>query len=53
MDRHKLKYYVQLESGRDFVIKSSYNSEEATWDAYNEACLMDDYLINITPICDV
>lgn len=53
MDRHKLKYHVQLKSGRDFVIKSSYDPEEIAWDAHDEACLMDDYVNNITPICDV
>jgi len=53
MDQHKLKYYVQLKSGRDFVMKSSYDPEEIAWEAHEEACLMDDYVNNINPICDV
>ena len=53
MDAHKLKYYVELQSGRTLIMNSSLDPEEATWDAYDEACLMDDYLVNITPICDV
>jgi hypothetical protein len=53
MDPHKLKYLVELQSGRTIVMNSSLDPEEAAWDAYDEACLMDDYLKNITPICDV
>ena len=53
LDPHKVKYHVTLKSGRDFIIKSSYNPEEVAWDAHDEACLMDDYVKNITPICDV
>ena len=53
MDAHKLKYYVELQSGRTLVMNSSLDPEEATWDAYDAACLMDDYLVNIIPICDV
>ena len=53
MDQHKLKYYVQLKSGRDFVMTSSDDPEEIAGEAHDEACLMDDYVNNITPICDV
>ena len=28
MDSHKLKYHVKLRSGRDFILKSSYDPEE-------------------------
>ena len=53
LDQHKLKYHVTLRSGRDFILNSSDDHEEAAWDANDEACLMDDYLDNITPLCDV
>ena len=53
IDPHKLKYHVTLRSGRDFILNSSEDHEQAAWDAYDEAALMDDYLNNITPICDV
>ena len=53
IDPHKVKYHVMLESGRDVVINASEDHEQAAWDAYDEAALMDDYLNNITPICDV
>ena len=50
LDPHKVKYHVKLRSGRELVMNSSLDPEEAAWDAYDEACLMDDYLTNITPI---
>jgi len=54
-----LKYHVMLESGRDFILNSPYNSnipDEAyslAYDAMDEAALMDDYLVNLEPIHDV
>ena len=45
-----VKYHVTLESGRSFILNSSYNVEDVAWDAYEEACLMDDYLVNVHPI---
>ena len=53
LDSHKVKYHVKLQSGRDFILNSSEDHEQAAWDAYDEAATMDDYLHNITPICDV
>ena len=53
LDPHKVKYHVTLRSGSEIVMHRSLDPEEAAWDAYDEACLMDDYLTNITPICDV
>ena len=53
LDPHKVKYYVMLESGRDVVINAAEDHEQAAWDASDEAALMDDYLTNIIPICDV
>ena len=47
-----MKYHVLLESGRDFIINSTPNPYDAAYDAYEEACLMDDYLVNVTPIDD-
>tara|TARA_R100000152_G_scaffold14293_1_gene6479 strand:- start:2069 stop:2275 length:207 start_codon:yes stop_codon:yes gene_type:complete len=45
-----VKYHVTLESGRSFILNSSYNVENVAWDAYEEACLMDDYLVDVHPI---
>ena len=44
------KYHVTLESGRDFIMNSTYdsrnsdNAEDVAWQAEEEAALMDDYL---------
>ena len=48
-----MKYLVTMASGRDFVLTSGYYVYEAAWDAYEEACLHDDYLVNVEPIEDV
>ena len=48
-----MKYHVTLSSGRDFIMESSKDVYEIAYEAYEEACLMDDYLVNIVPICDV
>jgi len=54
-----LKYHVTLESGRDFIMNSPYDSnipDEAyslAYEAMDEAALMDDYLVNLEPIHDV
>ena len=45
-----VKYHVTLESGRSFILNSSYDVEDVAWDAYEEACLMDDYLVDVHPI---
>tara|TARA_R100001594_G_scaffold8208_2_gene21483 strand:- start:1304 stop:1486 length:183 start_codon:yes stop_codon:yes gene_type:complete len=44
------KYLVTTKSGRTFVLKSGYDVYQAAFDAYEEACLMDDYLVNVEPI---
>ena len=48
-----MKYHVTMESGRDFILNSGYDVYVAAWDAYEEACLFDDYLVDVEPICDV
>ena len=50
-----LKYHCKLESGRDFIMEGPEGATvmDAAYAAYDEACLMDDYLVNITPIDDV
>jgi len=53
LDQHKVKYHITLRSGRDFILNSSEDHEQAAWDASDESALMDDYLHNIIPICDV
>ena len=51
---HKpMKYHVELSSGRDFIMETEGTVYDIAWDAYEEACLMDDYLVNVTPIEDV
>ena len=45
-----MKYHVTLESGRDFILNSGYEVWQAAYDAYEEACLMDDYLVDVEPI---
>ena len=44
------KYNVTLKSGRTFILNSGYDVYQAAYDAYDEACLMDDYLVNVEPI---
>ena len=52
------KYLVQLESGRDFVMESNYldtdpeDVVDLAYEAYDEAALMDDYLIDVVRIDD-
>ena len=48
-----MKYHVTLSSGRDFVMESNKDVYELAYDAYEEACLMDDYLVNVEPINDI
>ena len=40
------KYLVTLKSGRTFVLNSGYDVYQAAYDAYEEACLHDDYLVD-------
>ena len=47
------KFHVKLQSGRDFVMTSDAKDEyELAWQSYEEACLMDDYLVNVELIDD-
>ena len=47
-----MKYHVTLKSGRDFILNSGYDVYQAAYDAYDEAALMDDYLVDVVPIED-
>ena len=47
-----MKYHVTLQSGRDFILNSGYDVYQAAYDAYDEACLMDDCLVDVVPIDD-
>jgi len=52
MDARTTKYHVTLESGRDFILNSGSDVYELAYECYEEACLMDDYLVNVEPIYD-
>ena len=41
------KYLITLESGRDFIMDTDKDEYTIAYDAYEEACLMDDYLVDI------
>jgi hypothetical protein len=41
------KYLITLESGRDFIMDTNKDEYTIAYDAYEEACLMDDYLVDI------
>jgi len=43
------KYYVKLESGRDFILEAE-DDIDAMYAADNEAKLFDDYLVDVEPI---
>ena len=47
-----MKYHVTLQSGRDFILNSGYDVYQAAYDAYEEACLYDDYLVDVVPVDD-
>ena len=42
-------YRCSLESGRDFMILAT-DDMDAAYTAYDEAALMDDYLIDVIPV---
>ena len=50
------KYHVTLQSGRDFILDSSYDKDdvegayELAYEAMEEAAYMDDYLLDIRRI---
>ncbi len=46
------KYHVTLSSGRDFILNHPGDEYDIAYEAYEEACLMDDYLVDIVPITD-
>tara|TARA_Y100001951_G_C11251539_1_gene246715 strand:- start:752 stop:898 length:147 start_codon:yes stop_codon:yes gene_type:complete len=48
-----MKYRVTMASGRDFILNSGYDVYETAYEAYEEACLFDDYLVDVEPIEDV
>ena len=42
-----MKYHILTQSGRDFIMESDAKDEyELAYESYEEACLMDDYLVN-------
>ena len=46
------KYHVKLESGRDFILNHDGNDciadrHDVAYEALEEACLMDDYLVDV------
>ena len=45
-----MKYHVTMESDRTFILNSGYDVYQAAYDAYDEACLYDDYLVDVEPI---
>ena len=47
-----MKYLVTLSSGRELILNSGYDVYETAYEAYEEACLNDDYLVNVEPIHD-
>ena len=47
------KYHVTLSSGRDFMMEHKGDVYDIAYEAYEEACLMDDYLVNIEELTDV
>ena len=47
-----MKYHVTLQSGRDFILNSGYDVYQAASDAYEDACLHDDYLVDVVPVDD-
>jgi hypothetical protein len=48
------KYHVKLSSGRTFVMRSEAKDEyELAYEAYEEACLLDDYLVDVELLPDV
>ena len=48
-----VKYHCTTQSGRTFILNSGYDVYQAAYDAYEEACLMDDYLVNVEMIDDI
>ena len=47
-----MRYHVTMASGRDFILNSGSDVYETAYEAYEEACLYDDYLVDVEPIED-
>mgnify|MGYP003128600660 CR=1 FL=1 len=47
------KYHVKLESGRDLILEHPGNEYDIAYEAYEEACLHDDYLVDVELLPDV
>jgi hypothetical protein len=47
------KYHVKLQSGRDLILDHPGNEYDIAWEAYEEACLHDDYLVDVELLPDV
>ena len=47
------KYHVTLSSGRDFIMEHPGDEYDIAYEAYDEACLMDDYLVDLELIPNV
>ena len=47
------KYHVKLQSGRDLILEHSGDEYDIAWEAYEEACLHDDYLVDVELLPDV
>ena len=45
-----MRYHVTMASGRDFILNSGSDVYETANEAYEEACLYDDYLVDVEPI---
>ena len=46
------KYHVKLSSGRDFILNTDKSVYDVAYDAYEEACLMDDYLVDVQEVTE-
>ena len=46
------KYHVKLQSGRDLILDHPGNEYDIAYEAYEEACLHDDYLVDVELIPD-
>jgi hypothetical protein len=44
------QYLVTLKSGETFILNSGSDVYEVAYHAYDEACIKDDYLVNVEPI---
>ena len=47
------KYHVKLQSGRELILDHPGNEYDIAYEAYEEACLHDDYLVDVELLPDV